>query len=511
MEVRLCHPSDFKGFYEYNQETDAFQGTAEPFVTDSISLFLQGLRKLAINATLLIQPNLGVGSLDPVSGSYDGCIGHIQANESDMILQLFEYPVAADNLQEGIIIYDTVLTIASAYVKVEAVSTAQITRSFDSFSLGIWSTIILLIGIISVLLRIRNGLALRSRLVRDYSLSYTITHCLRLHHMPDTGPTRKLLSASGSVFALVVVHYFLTLIKTELVVSKDPILFNSYQDIIDRRAMPMFVKGMGYDEFFKKKGIPHSRETLWQYAVTKFDPSDMYIHLDQLAFLLGAVTVLEQKAVFIIEDALIPIIQASGCPLRARNPDDYIKVLNMINEEEGATRLANLASLTEEQKEAVLNHARKNHQAYTSVPPFLFHHSVDPSEKSFSQGLVLNPQSNMRLLHAISYIARRVIETGLTQHVLELAQGFDILGSYELLKIAAGPELKSRKDFVSECMSQTIVRAQAGFHPLMASNYLSLFMISACMLVISMLVLIRELITDIKVKAKVKSVRRSRK
>ena len=415
-----------------------------------------------------------------------------------MVLQLFEYPVAAENLTEGLIIYDTVLSIGSAYSKIEAFAAAQITSSFRSFSYGIWMTCLSLILMTSMLLKLRVMIAVKKRFIRDYSLFYSITHLVRIHPMPDAGFTRKVLFISASIFSLVVVHCFLTLIKTELVVRKDPVLFNSYQDIIDRRAMPIFIKGMGYDEFFKKHGISKARKNLWKYATQTFDSSDLYIQLDPLVFLLGALSIVQQKAVIIIEEALVPVIPSSGCPLRARSPERMLRTLNMLSDRERMTPLLNTTSSTDEQMEAVFDFARKNQKVYTSFPEFLFHESTDQSETPFSQGLVLSSQTNPLLLKSIKFVVRRAVETGLMIRELEVTQALDILGDYHLLGILLGSALNGRKNEVAECKSESILKASVSFHPLGMVNYRNLSMIIVGMLILASLTLICEMCSSTK-------------
>ena len=511
MSVRFCHPSDFKDFLEYDQVNHKFGGTAEPVATGVLDLFLQGLRMAGINSTWQVTSNVGAGSFDSVAGAYDGCLGKVQRNESDLILQLFEYPVAAENLTEGLIIYDTSLSIASTYNKIEALSSAQITSSFRSFSHGIWMICLSLILITSMLLKLRVMIAVKKRLIRDYSLFYSITHLVRLHPMPDAGVTRKVLFISGSIFSLVVVHCFLTLIKTELVVTKDPVLFNSYQDIIDRRAMPIFIKGMGYDEFFKKHGISKARKKLWKYATQTFDLSDMYIQLDPLTFLLGAFSIIEKRAVIIFEKALIPVIPSSGCPIRARGPEKLVETLNMLSDREKMTPILNTASFTEEQKEVVFDFARKNHKVHTSIPEFLFYESTDDSEEPFSQGLVFGSRSDANLLKAIIFVFRRSFETGLTIRQTEIAQAFDVLGNYELLRMLVGQPLRERRKYEAECKSSTVLKASISFHPLEMKNYRNLMIICSGMLIVCCLALAGELISGRKKKKEPKSVLHTRR
>lgn len=502
MTVRLCHPSDFKDFLEYDPRKHKFVGTAGPVASEAMNLFLQGLRMAGLNSTWQVVANVGPGTLDSISGAYNGCLGRIQRNESDMVLQLFEYPVAAENLTQGLIVYDTSLSIASTYNKIEAFASPQITSSFRSFSYGIWMMCSLLILVISMLLKLRVMVAVKRRFIRDYSLFYAIAHLVRVHQMPDAGVTRKVLFICGSIFSLVVVHYFQTLIKTELVVTKDPILFNSYQDIIDRRAMPIFIRGMGYDEFFKKRGISRARKNLWNYATHTFNESDMYIQLDPLIFLLGAFSVIEKKAVIIVEKALVPVISSSGCPMRARNPSKVVETLNLLSDREKMSPILDAASFTEEQKEIVLDFARKNQKVRRSVPEFLFYESTDESEKPFSQGIVLGSQVHPLLLKSLLVIYRRALETGLGIRITNIAQAFDVLGGYDLLNSMVEKPMKERQEYVTECKSATVLRAMISFHSLDIHNFRNLMMIFAVMLICSCFTLACESILNPKVTRK---------
>ena len=492
MQVRACHPSDIEGILEYNVKTGLFQGTAEVFAVDTFEIISSGLRSAGINISVKIQPNFGVGSLDPASGRYDGCLGMVQRNQSDMILQLFEYPLATDNLTEGIIFHETMLTLTSAYEKVESTLAGQIMTSFSSFSWGIWFICSLLVLSVSLLLRLRCHVGVKQKMIEDYSLFYTLVHSLRIHHMPDKSATHRLLFISVSIFSLIVVHCFLTLIKTELVVAKDPILFNSYQDMIDRGAMPIFVRGLGHDKLFMKESAPAARRKLWRWASKSFSMADMYILPARMPFLLAAIQIAEQKAVFIIENALTRLMVATGCPLLARSPSQAAKLVSWAGSAKHVHQIIDIVPVPPREKEALVNYSRRSHREYEQLPEFLIHSSVDPSEIPFSQGLVLNPRSNPHLLHSIISVIRRAIETGLTKHTMLKSHDFNMLDGYNLLEAIAGPELPSRRRNVAECKSLNIFKTEATFHQLSLNNYSTLFLAVVLLLLMSCVLLTYE-------------------
>lgn len=494
MLLRLCHPSDFKDFIVYKNEEreEMFTGTARKFVNEPLANIIQGLFYAGINVTLEMTANVGRGSLDPTAGKYDGCLGLIQANQSDLVLQLFEYPVGAENLTEGMIIYETLLVIGSIYSKTEATTNAQIMTSIYAFSLPLWLICLLFALSIITVLRLKRVIW-RTRGREDYSIYYTITHLLRLDQMPDAGVTRKMLFLSASIFSLIVVHCFLTLIKTELVVAKDPLLYDTYRDIIDRKAIPIFVKGMGYDKFFMKSNALKVRRDLMDYADKSFTRDDMYFELDPIGFILYALAVLQQTAVVIVERAIMPLVPATGCSIASRSPAQLMDLVKILEDEEKFARYKETGSFNEQQQEAIVKFARKNKYPLTKLPDFLFYEAADPSERPYQQEVILNPHISGLFSRSLSSVIRRALETGLSAHTLLAAPGFNVLAGNQMLDTLVGPPLRSRRNQVADCMSKTVIKARVGFHALIISNYHSLLIIFAILQIFSFLVLILEL------------------
>lgn len=80
-----------------------------------------------------------------------------------------------------------------------------------------------------------------------------------------------------------------------MLVVKDPLVLKSYSDIIERRVIPLFPKGMSYDSHFKYAEAESYRSRLWNYAVKKYGEGRLYVDLSPLSFLLVALSILNSE------------------------------------------------------------------------------------------------------------------------------------------------------------------------------------------------------------------------
>ena len=135
MALRVCFPYNFKRIFEYNKEKDAYEGLLGGIVES-----VRDYCRRVVNMTLENQADdLGIGVYREELGHYDGCIGELQMNRTDLIVQMFPYPKDIPDVSQGIIWYETSLNIVSMYNKTEVGASSQLLDSFEAFSASVWS------------------------------------------------------------------------------------------------------------------------------------------------------------------------------------------------------------------------------------------------------------------------------------------------------------------------------------------------------------------------------------
>lgn len=491
MVLRLCHPSNFHGLYEYRESEDLFYG---PFGEEERRIIERHIKKSLVNTTVQIQSNRAVGVLDEVTNKYDGCIGMLQSNDSDLIMMMFEYPTEGDNLTQGIIAYDTSLVIGAPYTKVEGGPSAQLLDSFQSFSPGIWILCLLCPLILTIILKLRSlfRLFLRRKKRNDYTFYYTVAHCVRTGEIPSHNRVNRICYLCASIFSLVVLHYFCTLIKTQLVIIKDPDLFLSYQNIIDAKAAPYFIKGTAYSSFFSRKSAPPYRKKLWKYAVDSFGEENLQVDVDPISFFLIAIKTLRKEAVMIMDAVLMPVIPGTACPINLYSTEKLKEGLSVLSDPDRLPPLLETQDLTEEKKAYVIDFLRKNDLTLGKIPDIEFHVAIDPNEVVFSQGVLQSPFTSQQLQREVGIIFRRAIESGFSLKTMKNLIRFDLLRSHTVLQALFGKKMKSRSYLVEECFSETIVKPEIETHSLSFENLVSLAFLQIALMASSSLLLLVE-------------------
>ena len=113
--VRICHTEDFPMVIEV-LPTGQLTGLFSKFALEGYELLLKGT-----NATFSFSKNHGFGSRQGDSPNWDGCIGKLQRNESDVLWILARYPLVAENVSEGAILAESGVTFISLYYDKEKI------------------------------------------------------------------------------------------------------------------------------------------------------------------------------------------------------------------------------------------------------------------------------------------------------------------------------------------------------------------------------------------------------
>lgn len=497
MVVRLCHPFDFAQLISYDPHANAFEQPLGELVNDAILWLTKAAMRSVSNITIIIHPHHGIGSFDEDNGRYDGCLGRLQTNQSDLMLQMAKYPMPGDNLTQGLILYDTFMTISGAYQMTEPSRTAQITESFLSFSWQLWLLCFFTLLTLCSLLWLREGLRLkpRSRRIRrnNYSFYHVSCHCARINQIPDRGLLRKIIFFCASLFSLVVVHYFLTLIKTDLVVVKRPQVFDSYADVVERDVNPLFYRGTAYDTFFRSQHAPAYRRGLWEKSLKRYIESELYVRSNPISQMVNSVRVLNQRSVFITDSSFARMLVSFGCMFNSFNADRANQMMLLFSQPHSVQEMSETLGLSDEEKESELRSVRRNAASNSEVLHEIFMHSaVDPHEKQFSQGVVASSAKTKQLLSLLDAFTV-ANEFGITQKYLEMAESSDFAGKHPMAKQMVGGPLPSRQQKVRDCRSESIVSKDSQFQAIGLQNYEMLIKTYALLLLISFTVLLCEI------------------
>ena len=240
--MRVC-VSMVRAAYEMEDDCSKVTGAAKPLA----DLFFQTTRGL--NVTCSKERKFG-NLVDRVSGTYDGCLGSMQRNQSDtVIFGLNAFPTSGANLVNGAVVTAERLGILTAYRLVNPETDCARTDALDmfgSFSFTVW-LLVLVLCVVTLLLMTLTARLLFPRQNRRFRRSLRratqvlLACCLKQH---SSVPPRFMRTTSMSAIhvvsnvAFLLLTFFLTsMIKTEMVVYKRPNTVTSVEELLasDRR------------------------------------------------------------------------------------------------------------------------------------------------------------------------------------------------------------------------------------------------------------------------------------
>lgn len=292
--VDMCHPADLKFVLEYDGKQ--FKGGMGNFIEDVLSDLKRGA-----NITVNVRSkDDGIG--EPIHGTndeiYTGCIGLIQRNQSDFMLQMTNYPLPAINLSQGAVMMDSSLQFLNTYIPPDQSVVVQIESMFNSFTPAIWilSTIILITCISCLLIHSHSEKLSRQMSHKkcstssDRNLTYQVaTHMTRCGQLDNTtGCVMKIIFLVLSFFSFIVIFYLCSVVKTELVVVPPPITMRSYEEMLQHGCGVFFFRGQDTHQFFKSATDGSDAKKLWQFTASQF-PMDVIIYdgnIDKAKFVL---------------------------------------------------------------------------------------------------------------------------------------------------------------------------------------------------------------------------------
>ena len=210
----------------------------------------------------------------------DDCLHSIQANESDVVLMPYTMPVMLSNVKTGPVFFSDKIQILSTYKVDNHDSTPGIFATFDAFDVNALSLILNFFVILVVLISLtyileRKSLSRRIRIKgRRFKLRFVPWFIFRFFvkqypSLPGNMTALKLLlTCCLLTFSFFVTFFYSSMIKTDMVTVKAPLVIASYQDIVDDPAIEPYIRH-NFDEYKSFKNAPSGslKKKIWERVV----------------------------------------------------------------------------------------------------------------------------------------------------------------------------------------------------------------------------------------------------
>ena len=230
-----------------------------------------------LNITWIKSHAMG-GLVDLATLAYDGCIGSIQRNESDVGMTASENTDYGPHVTLWNIMFFDQTNIATAYNKDNETEsrTTGVLNFVSSYTASQWlitlllMMLILLVFVTVIKMRATNFAHYRTLVQRTVSI---LLSCFLRHHSSSACSRRT--SLTQYLYTLMTLLGFFTglfltsMIKTEVVVMKIPATYNSYQDLVDHDVTPLWVSEMDDQRFFRLADKGSVEHKIWEQAVSR--------------------------------------------------------------------------------------------------------------------------------------------------------------------------------------------------------------------------------------------------
>lgn len=463
MDIRFCHPSDFSEFLKLkNSQTCEFGGVFGPLINSVISPFLR-----KFNLTGVVHSGYGLGEPTDDHGSYSGCLGRLQRNESDLLLRLADYPSTGVNISQGEIFLDTKLVLSQTYLQKGADTKFQILSTIRSLD-AVAPYILLFFIAVLIILRSAGALHKRPRVytfrpfvpfvyINNCNALNTFAHAFRFGSLRVNQLHSRLIFLSLSVFSLIVIHIFYSSIKTDLVVVTEPDHWDSYDDIMRDNIRPVFIEEMDTIQYFKLARAGSVEHKLWRYTEKMFGEKKVLIRANIQSFFQTGMEMQQRSSLVILDHLMAIVVRNAVCGL---NRYDY-------------AGLAKSASPT----------------PFDWHKTILYHLTSDPLAGTIQKGVVFNGHWESKAAEKTKRFIKRTHENGIVQAIVNYVTTANMMESF----VSDLPRSANDASTVTECKSDTILKSKGKRDKLVTfGNTVSLRICYLILNGIAMLVLLTE-------------------
>ena len=394
MVIRLCHLADFGGgFFQLEDAQEGIFGGWGSYIANG---FVNKLKR-ATNSSVII--TTGNKMNQQRNEMYNGCIGQLERNESDVVLSAVEYPLDNPNIEQGTVLFETGLAFLQEYFFADfKAKDVQMLNTLGSLSKIAHLILSFLSASILFFLLAEKMIIRRSRgHQRQQLFTNVLLHCTRLGSICDnSSPGYRIMFASLSIFSLLVIQYFYSWINTDLVVVEDPELWFTYDDLIKDEVRPMTVREFNVHWYFKNAHPTSPERKLWDWAVAKFEEDALVLPAAPNTFRKFGNYMLYRRGVAIYDEIVCRMIRETSCNSKRRftpsaDPErDY--------------------------------RSRTNNFLITK----------DPNARILPKGVAFNRQFTGKNALKVHSIIRKYVESGLVEFCINFVENLDLMSNFRV-------------------------------------------------------------------------------
>jgi hypothetical protein len=403
-------------------------GSMRGFLSPLWNTFTDSLAAVFGNVTIFAGGMLG--DVAQNSGKLTGCMGRLQRNESDIASPFIEYPIITRGIRQSTFMTPTKMMIVSTYNNNMPQSETDVMDAFHSLSRSLWTitafTAMFLTGFILIGMNIsipavkvykwqpsKGSISLSIRIAMGNVLKQHSSYNYQTQHH-----YQRLLVGLFAVFSFLMIFYFSSMIKTEMVIQKDPVTITTYDEILERKVQPFFAELVNDHTEFKYANPGSKAGKIWQLA-NKYGIENCMISSDaQVPRLISLWT--QQKAVWLGSLYVTDLFRKNICPI-ARKVD-----------------------------------------LYNSIFPLM---TSDQTSREKIVGLPLSASTSPRISKRYLRLTTSFLEMGIVTKMINLVES---------------PSTGSKE--VVDCLSNKIIQPDHEFHAVKLPHYEQLFVISAYLL-----------------------------
>ena len=284
MSLRTCIAT-IRQIIELSDDKRGFRGLFAPkldFLVDNVWRFFP-------NASFVSSNKLG--DMDPKTMMFDGCLGRLQRNESDTALPCVTLPLLRKGLMHATTGSASKVVMWSVYNNTVVPSDTDVMDAFDSFTAQLWLLIFLTTAFLTLVLflifysdllslpeskarrdlfRRLTKMTKRHRMRRcmDQALLIVTANVLKQHTSYSFRGKllrRRMILFLIAVFSFLVINYFSSMIKTEMVVQKRPETISSYEELLAKpNVKPLWPKSLNIHWAFMNADRNSAEGRIWE-------------------------------------------------------------------------------------------------------------------------------------------------------------------------------------------------------------------------------------------------------